>query len=106
MRVRKEFNREGREDTEKWELAEEVFGGGADDASGRFGRGLVTIAANENNGKTFGFAHEETGGRSKVVFDGEEGGSGRPVRPSGACPPNMEVRGALRGQYELRPAPP
>src|SRR6266852_138506 len=74
--VRNEFNTEATECTENAErrsLAEEVFGGGADDASGGLGCGLVTIAANEDNGKTCGLAHKEAGGGGEFIGNGEDG---------------------------------
>src|SRR5712692_805123 len=78
--VRKEFNTQLTECTENAErrsLAEEVFCGGADDARGGFECGLVTIAANEDNGKTCGLAHEEAGGGGEFIGDGKNGGGER-----------------------------
>ena len=53
------------------ELAEKIFGRGPDDTSGGFSGGLVTIAANEDDGKAFGLAHEQAGSGGKFVGDGD-----------------------------------
>src|SRR5207253_6833982 len=41
---------------------------------GGFRGGLVAIAADEDDGAAFGFAHEETGGSGKFIGDGENCG--------------------------------
>src|SRR5690242_15724113 len=77
---KKEFNTESTEIaevTEKNQLAEEVFGGGADDTSSGFGSRLEAIAANEDNGGTLGLSHEETGSSGEFVGDGKDGGRER-----------------------------
>ena len=73
--VQKEFNTEiaeNAEDTEKKGLAEEVFAGGADDTGGEFGGRLEAIAADQDDGGTFGLAHEEAGGGGELVGDGKD----------------------------------
>src|SRR6266446_2489331 len=80
LRLHKEFNTEGAEnaeDTEKKESAEQIFVGGADDARGGFGGGLVTIAANQDNRDALRLAHEETGSGGELIGDGENGGGER-----------------------------
>src|SRR5216684_8655285 len=83
--VRKEFNTEGTptgsgktpytENAERKRLAEQVFVGGADDASGGFRGGLVAIAANQDDGKACRLGHQEAGGGGQLVGYGEHGGS-------------------------------
>src|SRR5260370_12159882 len=67
--VRKEFNTQ---DAEKRRSAEEVFGGGADDAGRRLGYGHETIAANQNNRVALRLAHQETGGGGEFVGNRED----------------------------------
>src|SRR5258708_31306130 len=69
-KVQKEFNTEGTESaeaTEKRGSAEQVFGSGTDDAGGGFRGGLVAIAANQDDGGAFRFAHQEASGGVQVV---------------------------------------
>src|SRR5713226_2289001 len=72
--VRKEFNTEV---TEKKGSTKQVFSGGADDAGGGFGGGLEAVAADQDDGGTFGFAHQEAGGGCELVGDSENGGGER-----------------------------
>src|SRR6266478_4052354 len=74
----KESNTEITEYTERTEnaeiarLAEEVFGGGADDAGGGLRAWVVTVSANEHDRRAFGLFHEETGGGGEFIGDGED----------------------------------
>src|ERR1700682_4913357 len=73
-KVQKEFNTECTESAEatgKRGSAEQVFDGGTDDAGGGFRGGLVAIAANQDDGGAFRFAHQEAGSGGEVVGDGE-----------------------------------
>src|SRR2546427_9452750 len=77
--------------------AEEVFGGGADDA-GRGLRGwLEAVAADQDDRGAFGFTHQEAGGGGELVGDGENGGGGRPGVASGGGRPNLGERGGGGG---------
>src|SRR5712692_11171532 len=78
--VRKEFNTEDAENaefTEKRGSTKQVFSGGADDAGGGFGGGLEAVAADQDDGGAFGFAHQEAGGGCELVGDSENGGGER-----------------------------
>src|SRR3989454_10000806 len=57
--------------------AEEVFGGGADDAGRGLRGGLEAVAADQDDRGAFGFTHQEAGGGGELVGDGENGGGER-----------------------------
>ncbi len=52
--------------------AEEVFASGADDTGGEFGGRLEPVAADQDDGGTFGLTHEEAGGGGELVGDGKD----------------------------------
>src|SRR5258708_5054899 len=93
-KVQKEFNTECTEAAEKRGSAEEVFGGGTDDAGGGFRGGLVAIAANQDDGRAFRFAHQEAGSGGEFVGDGENRRSQRLSMTVPRAPKIEENRGA------------
>src|SRR6267378_3613591 len=61
------------ENRERTKLAEQVFGGGTDDAGGGFEAGLIAISANEHDRRAFGLVHEKAGGGGELIGDSEDG---------------------------------
>src|SRR5882672_11124271 len=77
----KESNTEITEYTERTErtenaeiarLAEEVFGGGPDDAGSGLRAWVVAVSTNEHDGRACGFFHEEAGGSGEFIGNGED----------------------------------
>src|SRR5260370_35356487 len=75
--VQKEFNTVG---AEKRRSAEEVFSGGAEDAGGREGYGLETIATNKNNPGASRLPPPKTPRRGRVRDKPRDTAEGRPAR--------------------------
>ena len=52
--------------------AEKILDRGTNDAGRRFRGGLEAVAADQDDGGTFGLAHEEAGGGGELVGDGKD----------------------------------
>jgi hypothetical protein len=58
-------------------LTEEIFVHRADDAGGGVLHRLEVVAANDDDGRAFGLAHEQARGGGKLIGDGQDGGMQR-----------------------------
>src|SRR6266478_1848475 len=72
IRAKKNLTQRSRSTQRRQRLTEEILGGGANDVGSRLGCGLVAIATNENNGRTFRLAHQETGSSSELIGNSED----------------------------------